>query len=177
MARGCCATACPEAPANAGALGEVLGRAHSGRRRGLVARALALGLTAWSHCTVSASWSLGPNSKPCRCAGCWRHRARAHFVCPPSKSSRSAESARPGGPIGCARGFRFHHLHQRQCRAIRRRLLEQKRELALAAMGPATARALNQAGYRVVGSAARKDFDSESLLRHPKLNIRRAAAY
>lgn len=46
-------------------------------------------------------------------------------------------------------------------------LLDQQRDLTLAAIGPATARALNQAGYRV---AVQPDaFDSESLLRHPKL--------
>jgi uroporphyrinogen-III synthase len=47
-------------------------------------------------------------------------------------------------------------------------LLAQKRELQLAAIGPATARALNQAGYRV---ALQPDgnFDSESLLEHPRL--------
>jgi uroporphyrinogen-III synthase len=47
-------------------------------------------------------------------------------------------------------------------------LLDQKRDLTLAAIGPATARALNQAGYRValqpVGSV-----DSEGLLRNPRL--------
>jgi uroporphyrinogen-III synthase len=48
-------------------------------------------------------------------------------------------------------------------------LLEQKRDLALAAIGPATARALNQAGYRVAVQSP-GGFDSESLLRHPKLN-------
>jgi uroporphyrinogen-III synthase len=47
-------------------------------------------------------------------------------------------------------------------------LLEQKRELALAAVGPATAHALNQAGYRVAVQPS-LGFDSESLLRHPKL--------
>ena len=47
-------------------------------------------------------------------------------------------------------------------------LLEQKRDLPLAAIGPATARALNQAGYRVAVQPA-GGFDSESLLRHPKL--------
>jgi len=47
-------------------------------------------------------------------------------------------------------------------------LLAQKRDLTLAAIGPATARALNLAGYRVavqpVGTT-----DSEGLLRHPRL--------
>jgi uroporphyrinogen-III synthase len=46
--------------------------------------------------------------------------------------------------------------------------LDQKRDLTLAAIGPATARALNQAGYRVAitpGDA----FDTEGLLLHPKL--------
>jgi uroporphyrinogen-III synthase len=47
-------------------------------------------------------------------------------------------------------------------------LLEQKRDLVLAAIGPATARALNQAGYRVAVQP-NEGFDSEALLRHPKL--------
>jgi uroporphyrinogen-III synthase len=47
-------------------------------------------------------------------------------------------------------------------------LLEQRRYLALAAIGPATARALNQAGYRVAVQPT-EGFDSEGLLRHPKL--------
>ncbi|HME37593.1 MAG TPA: uroporphyrinogen-III synthase [Steroidobacteraceae bacterium] len=47
-------------------------------------------------------------------------------------------------------------------------LLDQKRDLTLAALGPATARALNQAGYRVAIQPA-GTFDSESLLLHPKL--------
>lgn len=48
-------------------------------------------------------------------------------------------------------------------------LLEQRRDLPLAAIGPATARALNQAGYRVAVQSS-EGADSESLLRHPKLN-------
>jgi uroporphyrinogen-III synthase len=47
-------------------------------------------------------------------------------------------------------------------------LLDQKRDLTLAVVGPATARALNQAGYRVVVQPA-GSFDSESLLRNPLL--------
>jgi uroporphyrinogen-III synthase len=47
-------------------------------------------------------------------------------------------------------------------------LLAQKRDLNLAAIGPATARALNQAGYRVAVQPSGK-FDSESLLEHPLL--------
>jgi len=47
-------------------------------------------------------------------------------------------------------------------------LLDQKRGLTLAAVGPATARALNQAGYRVAVQP-HAAFDSESLLLHPKL--------
>jgi uroporphyrinogen-III synthase len=46
--------------------------------------------------------------------------------------------------------------------------LEQKRDLTLAAIGPATARALNQAGYRVAINPS-DAFDTESLLSHPKL--------
>lgn len=49
-------------------------------------------------------------------------------------------------------------------------LLDQKRDLTLAAMGPATARALNHAGYRVaVLPPQGGTFDSEALLRHPRL--------
>jgi uroporphyrinogen-III synthase len=48
-------------------------------------------------------------------------------------------------------------------------LLEQRRDLPLAAIGPATARALNHAGYRVAVQPA-TGFDSESLLRHAKLS-------
>ena len=47
-------------------------------------------------------------------------------------------------------------------------LLEEQRDLPLAAIGPATARALNLAGYRV-SIQPLEGFDSESLLRHPKL--------
>jgi len=47
-------------------------------------------------------------------------------------------------------------------------LLDPKRELTLAAIGPATARALNQAGYRVaVQPDPRGRLDSEGLLLHP----------
>jgi uroporphyrinogen-III synthase len=52
-------------------------------------------------------------------------------------------------------------------------LLDQQRDLTLVAIGPATARALNQAGYRVAGAPAvppRGGFDSEALLTHPKLD-------
>jgi uroporphyrinogen-III synthase len=47
-------------------------------------------------------------------------------------------------------------------------LLGEKRDLAIAAIGTATARALNQAGYRVAVQPS-EGADSESLLRHPKL--------
>jgi uroporphyrinogen-III synthase len=47
-------------------------------------------------------------------------------------------------------------------------LLDQKRDLTLAAIGPATARALNLAGYRVAVQP-QGTFDSESLLLHPRL--------
>ena len=46
--------------------------------------------------------------------------------------------------------------------------LEQKRDLTLAAMGPATARALNQAGYRVAIQPS-GSLDTEGLLKHPRL--------
>jgi uroporphyrinogen-III synthase len=47
-------------------------------------------------------------------------------------------------------------------------LLDQKRDLPLAAMGPATAHALNQAGYRVAVQPT-GGFDSENLLAHAAL--------
>jgi uroporphyrinogen-III synthase len=46
--------------------------------------------------------------------------------------------------------------------------LDQKRDLTLAALGPATSRALNQAGYRVAIQPG-GSFDSEGLLSHPRL--------
>ena len=46
--------------------------------------------------------------------------------------------------------------------------LDQKRDLTLAALGPATSRALNQAGYRVAMQPG-ESFDSEGLLSHPGL--------
>jgi len=46
--------------------------------------------------------------------------------------------------------------------------LDQKRDLTLAAIGPATARALNQAGYRVAIQPP-ESFDTEGLLEHPRL--------
>jgi uroporphyrinogen-III synthase len=46
--------------------------------------------------------------------------------------------------------------------------LDQKRDLTLAALGPATLRALNQAGYRVAIQPG-ESFDSEGLLSHPRL--------
>jgi uroporphyrinogen-III synthase len=48
-------------------------------------------------------------------------------------------------------------------------LLDQQRDLTLAAIGPATARALNQAGYRVAVQPPGGSFDSENLLQHPRL--------
>lgn len=47
-------------------------------------------------------------------------------------------------------------------------LLDEKRDLQLAAVGPATARALNQSGYRVAVLPA-EGFDTEGLLAHPHL--------
>ena len=47
-------------------------------------------------------------------------------------------------------------------------LLDQKRDLTLAALGPATSRALNQAGYRVALQPG-DSVDSEGLLSHPRL--------
>jgi uroporphyrinogen-III synthase len=47
-------------------------------------------------------------------------------------------------------------------------LLEQRCDLSLAAIGPATARALNQAGYRVA-IVPSTGYDSESLLADPRL--------
>jgi uroporphyrinogen-III synthase len=47
-------------------------------------------------------------------------------------------------------------------------LLDQRRDLTLAALGPATARALNLAGYRVA-LQPQVTFDSEALLQHPRL--------
>jgi uroporphyrinogen-III synthase len=47
-------------------------------------------------------------------------------------------------------------------------LLDQRRDLNIAAIGPATARALNQSGYRVA-IQPEGGYDSEGLLAHPKV--------
>src|ERR1700684_635709 len=47
--------------------------------------------------------------------------------------------------------------------------LDQRRDLTLAALGPATSRALNQAGYRVAIQPG-ESFDTEALLAHPRLD-------
>src|SRR5271156_4032832 len=46
--------------------------------------------------------------------------------------------------------------------------LDQKRDLTIAALGPATSRALNKAGYRVAIQPG-ESFDSEALLSHSRL--------
>jgi uroporphyrinogen-III synthase len=46
-------------------------------------------------------------------------------------------------------------------------LLQQRRDLPLAAIGPATARALNHSGYRV--AVQPEQYDTEGLLQHPRL--------
>jgi uroporphyrinogen-III synthase len=48
-------------------------------------------------------------------------------------------------------------------------LLEQSRDLNLAAIGPATARSLNQAGYRV--AIQPDEYSTEGLLNHPRLQL------
>src|SRR5580693_3094645 len=49
--------------------------------------------------------------------------------------------------------------------------LDQKRDLTLAALGPATSRALNQAGYRVANQPG-EFFDSEGLLSPSRQTLR-----
>jgi len=79
--------------------------------------------------------------------------------------------------LGALRGFDVIIFTSANAVRFGASLLDQQRDLTLVAMGPATARALNQAGYRVAGvrpvtaSAAlpRETFNSESLLMHPKL--------
>ncbi len=76
----------------------------------------------------------------------------------------SAGPARPGAPAD------FDLIIFTSANAVRygAELLGQQHDLPLAAIGPATARALNQAGHRVSVQPT-VGFDSESLLRHPKL--------
>jgi uroporphyrinogen-III synthase len=70
-----------------------------------------------------------------------------------------------------ASGERFDLIVFSSANAVRHGapLLGERSGLTLAAVGPATARALNQAGYRVAVQSS-EGADSESLLRHPKLN-------
>jgi uroporphyrinogen-III synthase len=69
-----------------------------------------------------------------------------------------------------AAGERFDLIVFSSANAVRHgaALLDEQRDLTLAAIGPATARALNQAGYRVAVQSG-EGADSDSLLRHPKL--------
>jgi uroporphyrinogen-III synthase len=79
--------------------------------------------------------------------------------------------------LGALRGFDVIIFTSANAVRFGASLLDQQRDLTLVAMGPATARALNQAGYRVAGAQLmsvpaappRGGFDSETLLLHPKL--------
>jgi uroporphyrinogen-III synthase len=64
----------------------------------------------------------------------------------------------------------FHLIVFTSANAVRfgSALLEQRRDLTLAAIGPATARALQQSGYQVAVQPE-LGFDSEALLKHPRL--------
>jgi uroporphyrinogen-III synthase len=79
--------------------------------------------------------------------------------------------------LGALRGFDVIIFTSANAVRFGASLLDQQRDLTLVAMGPATARALNQAGYRVAGvspvaaptAPPPGGFDSEALLMHPKL--------
>ena len=74
--------------------------------------------------------------------------------------------------LGALRGFDVIIFTSANAVRFGALLLDQQRDLTLVAMGPATARALNQAGYRVAGvpvAPPQGGFDSEALLMHPQL--------
>ncbi len=82
--------------------------------------------------------------------------------------SNGTRPARDGSWLGALEDFDVIIFTSANAVRFGAALLDQKRNLTLAAMGPATARALNQAGYRVAVQPPQA-FDSESLLRHPML--------
>ncbi len=87
----------------------------------------------------------------------------------PALDIRPLPAARAGeAPRGAAADFDLIIFSSANAVRFGAALLEERRDLPLAAIGPATARALNQAGYRVAVRPA-AGFDSESLLSHPQL--------
>ena len=73
------------------------------------------------------------------------------------------------GRLGALAGFDIIIFTSSNAVRFGASLLDQQRDLTLAAIGPATARALDQAGYRVAVQPPGGTFDSESLLQHPRL--------
>ncbi len=118
-------------------------------------------------CTVSASSSPAPNNRRCPCAGCWKIKARAPDACRPSTSKPWAIGAKRRRGWAALEDFDVIIFTSANAVRFGASLLEQRRDLTLAALGPATARALNQSGYRV--AVQPESIDSEGLLLHPRL--------
>ena len=86
-----------------------------------------------------------------------------------------ADARTSAARLGCLEHFELIIFSSANAVRFGAALLDQRRDLPLAAIGPATARALNQAGYRVSVQPP-EGFDSESLLRHPRLRAGRGPA-
>jgi uroporphyrinogen-III synthase len=80
---------------------------------------------------------------------------------------RACERRALGTPLGAIQSFDLIVFVSANAVRFGAALLEQSRELNLAAIGPATARSLNQAGYRV--AVQPDDYNTEGLLNHPRL--------
>ncbi len=132
-----------------GGAGPRVGGAHPGLRRRHRCSS-ACGRLRCRRSMESASSSRGRNFRRCRCAGCWNRWARRRLRLPAVEIKPLQGPARAGGAAGQPRGFRRGRFHQRQLRCVSARHFSIKSAISrLAASGPATARALNQAGYRV----------------------------
>lgn len=80
---------------------------------------------------------------------------------------RACERRASGTQLGAIQSFDLVVFVSANAVRFGAALLQQSRELNLAAIGPATARSLNQAGYRV--AIQPDDFNTEGLLNHPRL--------
>ena len=80
---------------------------------------------------------------------------------------RACERRALDAPLGAIQSFDLIVFVSANAVRFGATLLEQSRELNLAAIGPATARSLNQAGYRV--AVQPDDYNTEGLLNHPRL--------
>ena len=104
-------------------------------------------------------------------AGASSHRLPAIEIEPVDVASDVQTNSDRSAPSGGVPGGPLHLVIFMSANAVRLglRLLERHGDVAVAALGPATARALREAGH-TVAVLPQSGFDSESLLAHPRFN-------